>query len=123
MTKEFYTKHKDEIEKAIKNATVSYNMNSSKNGKVAVHVYNIATKKVCISVLAVKNRENHITSKYILKITVAHDTKAKKEFAITKDTGHYACRLFNTLSAKHDAQIAKTQLKKNFDNQAFKMKR
>lgn len=123
MTKEFYAKHKDAIDSAIKSGVVSYNMSASKNGKVALHCYDIKNKKVSISVYAVKNNTNRTVSKYILKITVAYDTKDKKVFAIAKDNADFASSLYHKLSAKHDVQIAKTQLKKNFHNTAFVKKR
>lgn len=123
MTKEFYAKHKDTIDSAIKNGAISYNMNSSKNGTVAVHCYDITTKNVSISVYAGKNNLTHSVSKYILKIKIASDTKDKKQFAIAKDSADFASSLYHKLSAKHNAQIAKTQLKKNFHNTAFVKKR
>lgn len=123
MTKEFYTKHKNVIESAIKNATVSYNMNSSKTGNVSLHRYDVSTKLVSVTAYAIKHSKKHGVSKYILKITVAYDTNDKKEFAVAKDTDIFASSFYHKLSAKHENQIARTQLKKNFQNRAFIRKR
>ena len=123
MTKEFYTKHKDIIEAAIKSAHVSYNMSASKSRKVALHYYEITTKKVSITVYAIKHPESRSVSKYIAKIKIAYDTKDKKQFIIAKDTTNFASSLYHKLSAKHEEQIARTQLKQNYHNRAFARKR
>ena len=123
MTKEFYNKHKDIIEAAIKSTPVSYNMTSSKSGKVAVHCYDIANKKVSISVYAIKHPEDHSVSKYTVKIKIAYDTKDKTQFIVAKDSADLASSLYHKLSAKHEVQIARTQLKQNYRNPAFAKKR
>lgn len=123
MTQEFYTKYKHEIESAINSTPVSYNMSASKSGNVALHCYGVKTKKVSIAAYAIKNNTNRSVSKYILKITIAKDTKNQKQYTVIKDTADFAHCLYHRLRAKSEAQIARTQLKKNFHNTAFVRKR
>ena len=123
MTKEFYNKHKDIIEAAIKSTPVTYNMTSSKNGKVAVHCYEIKAKRVSIFVYAIKNNVTRTVSKYVAKIKIAYDTKDKKQYLLAKDTADLASNLYHKLAAKHEEQITRTQLKQNFHNRAFACKR
>ena len=123
MTKEFYNKHKEIIETAIKRNPVTYNMTTSKNGKSSVHCYDIQTKQVSVFVYAIKNNATRTVSKYIAKIEITYDTKRKKQFLIAKDTTTFADTLYHKLSTKHEEQITRTQLKQNFNNRAFARKR
>ncbi|MBR2392940.1 MAG: hypothetical protein IKB05_00415 [Alphaproteobacteria bacterium] len=115
MIKDLIKEHNDLIDKAIKRNTVIYTNSSGKSENIVVHCYYIDSKKVSICVYAVKNKKTHAVSKYILKI--------KTDGNAQEITGNVAQTMYNTLSAKHEAQIARTQLKKNFHNRAFVRKR
>lgn len=115
MTKDLLKERKDLIDTEIKNNIVLYTTSSGNNQNIAVHCYYIDSKKASVSVYAIKNKKTHAVSKYILKININGDTQ--------EISGNVAQSMYNTLCAKHEAQIAKTQLKQNFHNRAFVHKR
>ena len=115
MTNAFFTQHQEAIESTINNNAVSYTMNSGKSDTIAVHCYYIDTKAVAISAYAIKNHKNKSVSKYVLKIAITQNS--------CKDTSDFARHIFKTFEAKHAEQIARTCLRKNFSNAAFRKKR
>lgn len=123
MTNAFFTQHQEAIENTINNNAVSYTMNSGKSDTIAVHCYYISTKAVSISAYAIKNIKNNSVSKYVLKVAITQNSKNLKQYASCKDTSDFARHIFKTFEAKHSEQIAKTCLKTNFSNGAFRKKR
>ena len=113
MSQDFFNEHHDKITQAIKNKPIVYTINSGKN--IAVHCYYVDTPTVCIATYAIKNKKTHSVSKYILKISV---NGSKSE--LCDDTARIT---YNSLCARYSEQIAKTQLKQNFENHAFIRKR
>lgn len=115
MTQNMLEKHRDIINEVIANKSVTYTTSGGESNKIIVHCYYIESKKVGLSVYAVKNKKTHAVSRYVLKLNI--------DGAQTEYTGDAAQSIYNALCAKHELQIAKTQLKKNFHNRAFVRKR
>ena len=70
-----------------------------------------------------KNKKSNIVYKYLLKVIIKANTGDKRNDSVSQDNGQIAKMFFNKLSAKYSKQIAKTQLKQNWVNQAFVRKR
>lgn len=115
MTQNMLEKHRDIIDEAIAKKSVTYTTSDAKNGNIIVHCYYVDSKKVGLSVYAIKNKKTRAVSKYVLKLNI--------DGTQTEYTGNTAQSIYNALCAKHEVQIAKTQLKKNFNNRAFVRKR
>lgn len=115
MTQDVFKEYNDLITTTIKTKPVTYTTSSGPSKNIIVHCYYVDAKNIGIAVYAVKNKHTHAISKYILKININGN---RLEFSDST-----AQSIYNTLCAKHEAQIAKTQLKKNFNNRAFVRKR
>ena len=123
MTKDFYTKHQDVIKTTVDGGRVKYASSSGNGTNTVVHCYYIDGKRARISAYVMKHKKASTGYKYILKIMVMSDTKNQKSVSSARDTDKYAKRIFNVLSAKYDAQMARTQLQQEWKNPAFVHKR
>ena len=123
MTQDFFLKHKDAINAAIAKSNVQYAASSGAGTNTVVHCYYVTTKNVRVSAYVIKHKKTDVVYKHILKVMVTHGSKNQPMVSSAQDTGKYAKKIFNTLSAKYDEQISRTQLKHNWRNQAFVNKR
>lgn len=123
MTKDFYIKHQNAIKTTIDGGRVKYASSSGNGTNTVVGCYYIDGKRARISAYVMKHKKASTGYKYILKIMVISDTKNQKSVSSARDTDRYAKRIFDTLSAKYDAQMARTQLQQEWKNPAFVHKR
>ena len=119
MTKDFYTKHQDVIKTTVDRGQVKFASSSGNGTNTVVHCYYIDGKDARISAYVMKHKKASTGYKYILKVMVMSDTKNQKSVSTARDTDKYAKRIFNALSAKYDAQMARTQLQCEWRNPAF----
>ena len=119
MVNEFYTKHKERINQAIKNKSVQYSMGANNSATITVHNYYIEKNDISITVYAKYDKKIRRITGYSATVTIlSEDGKEQMQ-----DKNIIAERLYKKLSAKHSAQIAKTCLNSNFINRAFCKKR
>lgn len=115
MTSDFYTRHKETINNVINSKTVRYSMGDKGTANITVHCYYVDDKKINIAVYAKYDKTTKCITGYTATVTVDNEQQ--------RDSGKIAKDLYAKLSAVYDAQIARTCLKNNFNNAAFRKKR
>ena len=115
MTNDFYTRHKETINHAINSKTVRYSMGDKATANITIHCYYVDDKNTSIVVYAKYDKTTRSITKYTATVTVDNEQQ--------KDSEKIAKDLYAKLSAVYDAQIARTCLKNNFNNAAFRKKR
>lgn len=123
MTEVFLNQNQERIDTAINNTPVKYAVSSGKDIDTVVHCYYLDTRNVSVSAYVMKNKKSNIVYKYLLKVIIKANTGDKRNDSVSQDNGQIAKMFFNKLSAKYSKQIEKTQLKRNWVNQAFVHKR
>lgn len=123
MTKDFLKQNQERIDTAINNTPVKYAASSGKDTDTVMHCYYLDARDVSISAYVMKNKKSHTVYKHLLKVTIKSNTGDKRNDSVSQDNGQIAKMFFNKLSTKYSEQIAKTQLKHNWVNQAFVHKR
>ena len=120
MTNELYIKHKKAIENAINESIINYSISSAKApSNLTVHCYYIEKNGISIVAYAKFDKSLKRTTGYSATVVV----KSGESNDQIKDNGAFAKDLYMKLSTVHSEEIARTCLKTNFSNRAFKKSR
>ena len=115
MTNDFYAKHKEKINQAISKTPVRYSIGENPNANITVYCYYIDKKDISIAVYGKYDKTSKSITGYSAKVTLQNEH--------LQDSKQIAKELYALLSEQYSEQIAKTCLKHNFSNAAFRKKR